>query len=146
MKVAEQTTEHKPQATWFMAWAIAVLPLLGWWLYGLFDLDEGFYGSVVSEMNRRGEWITPYYNGHPWFEKPILLYWVAKPFMMAFGDVVGPRLPSVLATIGTYGLVAWFVRRRWNDETARWCLRCRLLLLIVGLGRMMMTARCSTSP
>ena len=91
-------------------------------------------------MNRRGEWITPYYNGHPWFEKPILLYWFAKPFMLAFGDVIGPRMPSVLATIATYLLIAWFARRHWNDQSARWCvLVTASSLLVVALGRMMMT-------
>src|SRR4051812_41619111 len=124
---------------WLLLWLFAVLPLLGWWLYGLFDLDEGFYGAVVAEMNRRGEWITPYYNGQPWFEKPILLYWVAKPLMMLFGNVVGPRLPSILATLGTYALVARFVRRYWDHAAAQWCvLVLASTTLVVGLGRMMM--------
>ncbi len=130
----------RERKAWLITWVFAILPLLGWWLYGLFDIDEGFYGAVVAEMNRRGEWITPYYNGHPWFEKPILLYWVAKPFMLLFGDIVGPRLPSVLATIATYALVAWFARRRWDDHTARWCvLVTASSLFVVACGRMMMT-------
>jgi len=119
---------------------LAILPLIGWWATGLFDLDEGFYGAVVGEMNRRHEWITPYYNGHPWFEKPILLYWVAKPFLMAFGDMVGPRLPSVLATIGTYILVGAYVKKRVSEPAAIWSV---LILgssfLVVALGRLMMT-------
>ena len=65
-----------------LVFLFACLPLFGWWMTGLFDVDEGFYGAVVAEMNRRHEWITPYFNGHPWFEKPILLYWLAKPCMM----------------------------------------------------------------
>lgn len=106
----------------------------------MFDMDEGFYGAVVAEMNRRGEWITPYYNGHPWFEKPILLYWLAKPSMMLFGDWIGPRVPSLLATVGVYLLVAWFAKRRWDDQTARWCvLVTASSILVVGIGRMMMT-------
>ncbi len=125
---------------WLIVWFFAILPLLGWWLYGLFDLDEGFYGAVVVEMNRRGEWITPFYNGHPWFEKPILLYWLGKPLVSLFGVAVGSRLPSILATIATYGLVAWFTRRRFDDHTARWCvLILSTSLLVVGVGRMMMT-------
>jgi 4-amino-4-deoxy-L-arabinose transferase-like glycosyltransferase len=125
---------------WVITWIFAILPLLGWWLYGLFDIDEGFYGAIVAEMNRRGEWITPYYNGHPWFEKPILLYWFAKPSMMLFGQWIGPRLPSVLATVGTYALVGWFARRRWGEQSARWCvLITASSLFIVGVGRMMMT-------
>src|SRR5580693_6722422 len=93
------------------AW-LAILPLLGWWLYGLFDLDEGFYAAVVAEMNRRGEWITPYFNGHPWFEKPVLLYWVAKPCLALFGGEFGIRLPSILASLATYAIIAWFGKRR----------------------------------
>lgn len=131
---------NEERRAWTVTWIAAPLPLLGWWLYGLFDVDEGFYGAVVAEMNRRGEWITPYYNGHPWFEKPILLYWAAKPFMALFGDTVGPRLPSILATIATYVLVAWFVRRRWGDAAARLSvLVAASSLLIAAVGRMMMT-------
>jgi 4-amino-4-deoxy-L-arabinose transferase-like glycosyltransferase len=45
-----------PLWPWVLA---ACIPLIGWWSYGLFDLDEGFYAAVVAEMNRRGEWINP---------------------------------------------------------------------------------------
>lgn len=113
---------------------------MGWWMYGLFDVDEGFYGAVVAEMNRRGEWITPFYNGQPWFEKPILLYWLAKPCLALFGDMVGPRLPAVLTTLGTYGVVAWFIKRRFSDAAAQLAvLMLASSLLVVGTGRMMMT-------
>jgi 4-amino-4-deoxy-L-arabinose transferase-like glycosyltransferase len=77
-----------------LALFFACLPLFGWWMTGLFDVDEGFYGAVVAEMNRRHEWITPFFNGQPWFEKPILVYWLAKPCMMLFGPNFGPRLPA----------------------------------------------------
>ena len=121
-------------------WFFAILPLLGWWLYGLFDVDEGFYGAVTAEMNRRGEWITPFYNGQPWFEKPILLYWLAKPSLMLFGNMVGPRIPSILTTIGTYAIVAWFAKRRFGDLTSQIAtLILASSLLVVGTGRMMMT-------
>lgn len=119
---------------------MAAIPLLGWWSYGLFDLDEGFYGAITAEMNRRGEWITPFYNGHPWFEKPILLYWVAKPSLLLFGEAIGPRLPSVLATITTYAVVGWFAKRRFGSAAA--ALSVLILgscLLVVGVGRMMLT-------
>jgi len=107
---------------------------------GLFDLDEGFYGAVVAEMNRRGEWITPYFNGSPWFEKPILLYWLAKPCVAVFGNMIGPRLPSVLSAIGCFALVGGYVRRKVSDEAA--ALSVMVLgssLLFVALSRLMMT-------
>lgn len=135
----EQETEQPSKWAWPLTWLLAILPFLGYWTYGLFDLDEGFYGAVVSEMNRRGEWITPYYNGHPWFEKPILLYWAAKPCMLAFGNALGPRLPSVLATLGLFWLVSNFIRRRFSDAAGqRTVLILASSLLVVGAGRMML--------
>lgn len=127
-------------APWPWVWLFAMLPFVGWWLTGLFDLDEGFYGAVTAEMNRRGEWITPYFNGHPWFEKPILTYWVTKPFLLLFGVQVGPRLPSVLATVATFGVIMWFARRRLSGRVgAIAVLILATSLLFVALGRMLMT-------
>jgi 4-amino-4-deoxy-L-arabinose transferase-like glycosyltransferase len=123
-----------------LALCLAVVPLLGWWLTGLFDIDEGFYAAVVAEMNRRGEWVTPFYNGQPWFEKPILAYWLAKPMLAVFGDMVGPRLPSVLSAIGCYLLVAWYARRRIGEGAATWSVAILgTSLLFIVVGRMMMT-------
>lgn len=125
--------------SWWWVW-VASLPLFGWWSYGLLDLDEGYYAAVTAEMNRRHEWLTPYYNGAPWFEKPILLYWFAKPSLMIFGDVIGPRLPSVLASIATLAVVAWFVKRHFSPAAAIWSiLIIGSSLLWVGVGRMMLT-------
>ena len=125
---------------WWLIWCIAVLPLLGWYFTGLFDLDEGFYGAVTGEMIRRHEWITPFYNGKPWFEKPILLYWMAKPCVMVFGPWIGARLPSVLSAIGVMAMCARFVRRKSDDRTAQ------LTVLVLSssayfgaMGRLMMT-------
>ena len=124
----------------FWSVVLATIPLLGWWTYGLFDLDEGFYGAVAVEMNRRGEWITPFYNGQPWFEKPILLYWLAKPCIALFGTWFGARLPSILATVATYSLTGWFAKR--NYGTLAGVISVLALgssLLFIGVGRMMLT-------
>jgi 4-amino-4-deoxy-L-arabinose transferase-like glycosyltransferase len=125
--------------TWLL-FVLASLPLLGWWSYGLFDLDEGFYGAVVVEMNRRGEWIVPFYNGVPWWEKPILLYWLAKPTVALFGPDFGARLPSVLCGIGAYAFIFWWAKRRLSLAAAQ--LSVFILassLLWIALSRMMMT-------
>lgn len=123
----------------FVALLLALLPLLGFWTYGLFDLDEGFYAAAAREMLRRGEWVTPLYQGHPWFEKPILLYWMAIPSIAAFGEAVGPRLPSVLCSAGTL-LLVFAAARRWLGEASG---RTSVLvlgssILAVGAGRMML--------
>ncbi len=124
---------------WF-AYLFAILPLVTWWASGLFDLDEGFYGAVTAEMLRRGDFITPYYNGQPWFEKPILLYWLAAPFMKVFGIWIGPRIPSVLCTIALYVLCGKFAKRHLGEWQARHVVYCLgTSLLILALGRLMMT-------
>lgn len=123
-----------------------LIPLLGWWAYGLFDLDEGFYGAVTTDMNLRGEWITPTLNGSPWYEKPILLYWLAKPCLMIWHSTFMARLPSILATIGVFWLVLWFAKNHL-DRLALRPIRSghaalfvlATSLLFVGVGRMMMT-------
>lgn len=119
---------------------LIVAPFVGCFASGLFDLDEGYYAAVTSEMVRRHEWITPYYNGSPWFEKPILLYWCAKLCVLGFGPSIGMRLPSVLASLGTIALVFDFARRRFDLATAR--LAAMILatsLLFVIAGRLMLT-------
>ena len=123
-----------------LALFFACLPLFGWWMTGLFDIDEGFYGAVVSEMNRRHEWVTPFFNGHPWFEKPILLYWLAKPCMMLLGPDFGPRLPSVICTALLFVVCGFFARRRYNGEAQASVIFCLgSSVLVLGLGRLMMT-------
>lgn len=130
---------QRERLLWAVTFLLAALPLWGWWLYGLFDLDEGFYASVTAEMLRRGDWITPYYNGEPWFEKPILLYWAAAPFLALFGEDVGPRIPSVLANLGLYAMVGFFVARRVSPAVGRWTvLVLGLSPLMAIMGKMMM--------
>lgn len=124
---------------WLTALACA-LPFVGFWVPGLFDLDEGYYGAVLREMLATGDWITPKLGGSPWFEKPILLYWLAGPSVALFGEQFGPRLPSVLATVGTALLLGW-AARKWIGEGAG--LLAPLIYtsgLLVGIvGRMMIT-------
>lgn len=124
---------------WIWTWIVAVVPFLGFWFTGLFDLDEGFYGAVIREMLATGDWIVPSIGGLPWFEKPILMYWLSAPFVWLFGEAVGPRFSSVLCSLGTMALVAWFLRRHFSDFAAR---RAVLILatcfLFVAVGRMLL--------
>jgi 4-amino-4-deoxy-L-arabinose transferase-like glycosyltransferase len=52
-------------------------------------------------MFARGDFVTPYLNGAPRFEKPILFYWAQAAAFTAFGDnELAARLPSALAGVG----------------------------------------------
>lgn len=122
---------------WF--WLLLATPLLGFWLYGLTDLDEGFYATVIAEMNRRSDWLTPTFNGVPWFEKPILMYWLAKPSLMLFGGEFGLRLPSALCALLAYGLCLGFGRRTLGERAAALgTLVVGTSLLMVGVGRFLL--------
>jgi 4-amino-4-deoxy-L-arabinose transferase-like glycosyltransferase len=116
-----------------------LIPFMGFWAYGLFDLDEGFYGAVVTDMVRRHDWITPTLTGAPWFEKPILSYWLAIPSVMAFGNEFGARLPSFLCTLATVWAWHRFARRHAPEISILLPLAYAGSLLVTGIGRMMMT-------
>src|ERR671912_2086363 len=42
------------------------------------DSDEAFYAESAREMVASGDWLTPYYNYEPRFQKPILFYWLVS--------------------------------------------------------------------
>jgi 4-amino-4-deoxy-L-arabinose transferase-like glycosyltransferase len=117
-----------------------ILPFLGFWATGLTDLDEGYYGAVVANMLRTGDWITPVFNDNPWFEKPVLAYWLAAPSVAVFGHEFGPRLPSVLCTLATAFVLFRFIKKHIDITTARivavaYCSS----ILVAAIGRMLLT-------
>lgn len=133
-------SEDRFERLWRLWPLWCLLPLLGWWLTGLTDLDEGFYGAVAADMLRRGDWITPSISGVPWFEKPILIYWFAIPFIHLFGEDIGPRLPAVLATLASAWLIFHFGRAWFGEREGRMgALVFSGSLVSVALGRMMLT-------
>ena len=81
------------------------------------DSDEAFYAESSREMVASGDWITPYYNYEPRFQKPILYYWLTSATYLATGATeMGARLWAALAGVGLV-LVTAACARRWYDET-----------------------------
>jgi 4-amino-4-deoxy-L-arabinose transferase-like glycosyltransferase len=81
------------------------------------DNDEAFYAESAREMVDSGDWLTPYFNYEPRFQKPALYYWVTA----ALFSVTGPhefsaRLFAALAGVGLV-LVTTACGRRWYDES-----------------------------
>lgn len=59
--------------------------------------DEPRYAQVAREMLERGDFITPTIGGQPWFEKPVLTYWLIAACMRWLGVTeLAARLPSAL--------------------------------------------------
>src|SRR4030095_13842429 len=80
--------------------SVAILAGLG---NGTFwEPDEPRFAEATREMFARGDFQTPYLNGAPRFEKPILFYWTRAAAFTAFGDKeVAAPVPSALAGVGS---------------------------------------------
>ena len=93
----------------------------------LFDLDEGLYVTCAQNMAKTGDLITPRLNTRladrpdetliPFYEKPIMVYWLAAAAMRLLGpSELAARLPAALAALLTTCAVLlagtrWFGRR-----------------------------------
>jgi len=78
---------------------------------GLAHPNELLYAESARDMYERGDWLTPYFNGEPRLNKPILFYWL---ILLAY-HVLGPslfaaRLCSVLC--GAIGVVLLYLTAR----------------------------------
>jgi 4-amino-4-deoxy-L-arabinose transferase-like glycosyltransferase len=87
---------------------------------GLVGPDEPRYAAIGRAMAATGDWITPRLWGHPWFEKPALLYWMtAAGFKAGLGADLAPRLPVALVSVA-FLIYFFVVLRREFGERAAW--------------------------
>jgi 4-amino-4-deoxy-L-arabinose transferase len=109
-------------------WSVAVLVLIAIYVLFFFNLtgtgligpDEPRYASIGRDMARTGDWITPRLWGEPWFEKPILLYWMtAAAFRLGIGENLAPRLPVALCSVG-FLMFYFLTMRKQFGERAAW--------------------------
>jgi 4-amino-4-deoxy-L-arabinose transferase-like glycosyltransferase len=76
----------------------AVTFLAGVGTTALWEPDEPRFAEATRQMLARHDYITPWFNEQPRFEKPPLLYWLQLPFFVLLGDSeTAARMPSVLA-------------------------------------------------
>lgn len=84
----------------------------------LWEPDEPRYAEATRQMLLRGDLLTPYFNGAPRFEKPILFYWMQVAAFAAFGGTeTAARLPSALAGLGCL-LLTYAIGRRYFASRA----------------------------
>ena len=84
---------------------------------GITDSDEAFYAESAREMVASGDWLTPYYNYEPRWQKPVLYYWLTAATYLVTGPTeFGARLWAALAALGLV-LVTAAAGRRWYDES-----------------------------
>jgi 4-amino-4-deoxy-L-arabinose transferase-like glycosyltransferase len=98
---------------------------------GFVGPDEPRYAWIARDMAETGDWVTPRLYGKPWFEKPVLYYWMAGASFKLFGvSETAARLPSAICALFATLALAWLAWRAYGEETARWL----LLLLPTSVG------------
>ncbi|MFH1718323.1 MAG: glycosyltransferase family 39 protein [Planctomycetota bacterium] len=95
--------------------------------------SEGRWAEVVREMFASGDFFHPTIGGEPYFDKPLLTYWVIAACSAVTGrlDEFIIRLPSVLAALVTLACTMYLGRRLWSSRVGT--LAAGLLLTSYGL-------------
>lgn len=69
--------------------------------FPLFGVDEPRYAETAREMMERNDFVIPYCNYEPRYDKPVLFYWEEILSFKLFGlNEFAARLPSVIAGLG----------------------------------------------
>ena len=88
----------------FLSAALVFLPALG--SAGIIDSSEGYYAEGAREMVESGDYITPHLNYAPWYEKPVLTYWLMAASYKVFGvSEFAARFPAALSGILLTGFI-----------------------------------------
>ena len=72
-----------------------------------FSRAEVFFAECVKEMFAADNMVTPLYHGTPFFDKPILVYWLIAMSYKVLGIThFAARIPSVIAALGSVAMTA----------------------------------------
>jgi 4-amino-4-deoxy-L-arabinose transferase-like glycosyltransferase len=83
---------------------------------GLVGPDEPRYAWIGRAMASSGDWVTPRLYGQPWFEKPVLYYWLsAIGFMLHLPAEWATRLPSALAALAAAIAIGWLSWKEYGS-------------------------------
>lgn len=84
----------------------------------LWDIDEGMHAVMAKNMVLTGDWITPVFNGEPFFDKPALFNWLGALSFGLFGFTeFAARAPAALAGLGCV-VLTYLIGRRAYGPTA----------------------------
>src|SRR6185312_8090065 len=90
-----------------LAW---VMLLHGLGSFGLVGPDEPRYAAIAAAMLHRHDWVTPWLWGAPWFEKPVLYYWLAAVTQGVFHvGAAAARLPNALLALLLSAGLGWYL-------------------------------------
>ena len=98
-------------------WAVVIWVTVFWRLGfpSFWDPDEAVYAVATREMLRTGDWLAPMFNGAPFFDKPILFYWLQLMAFKLFGVTeFAARLVPAVSAVGIIGTTFWAGRTFFN--------------------------------
>jgi len=104
--MTKRLARHLP----FLAWSALAFTVLFWRLgaASFWDPDEAHYAQTTRELITTGNWLTPYYNDQPFFDKPILFHWLqAVPMGLLGSTETAARLVPALAALAIVGFTWW---------------------------------------
>lgn len=85
----------------------------------LFDVDEAAFSQATIEMFERGDFLSTYLNGEPYYDKPILVFWLQAASVKVFGvNEFAFRFPSAVCASIWVLLTYLFARRRFGRDKA----------------------------
>ena len=91
---------------------IALVFIVLFWRLGtptFWDPDEAHYAETTREMIVTADWSAPFYNEHPFFDKPVLFHQLQGMAMQLVNDPeLGARLVPALAALGLVAVTWWF--------------------------------------
>ena len=129
----EASGGEMPRRMWLVLLFVAFAMLVpGTGIMPLLDRDEPRFSHATMEMEARGDWVVPYFNGQYRFDKPPLTYWLMEADYTVFGHgETGARMHSVFAA----GIVACILlalgREMFGWRTGFWAAFSWLTLLQV---------------
>jgi 4-amino-4-deoxy-L-arabinose transferase-like glycosyltransferase len=96
------------------AWILTIGGVAFFWQLGstgLVDETEPLFAEAARQMVVTGDWITPFFNGEPRFDKPPLIYWLMAIAYQIIGvNEWAVRLPSALAALALVSLSFYVLR------------------------------------
>jgi len=106
---------RQKEVAWSIAWLVLICGIAFFWglaSVGLVDETEPLFAEAARQMYETGDWVTPYFNGVPRFDKPPLVYWLMAIGFHIFGvNEFAVRLPSALSATALVGMGFYTLRR-----------------------------------
>ncbi len=93
------------------------LPFL--WMMPITEADEAIYAEATREMVTTGNYLMPHFNTAPFYEKPIMTFWLQSASCKVFGvSAFAIRLPSAILSL-LLVLILFAFLRHWLPARAK---------------------------